>query len=244
MLLPLTRRVFVYAVLIAGGRGERLRPLTANVPKPMVPVAGKPIMQHQMEWYLEQGVDHFVISCGYLHEVIEAHFGNGSDFGAPITYAIEHSPLGRGGGLRQGMQQVPRGDELVLASNADIITEQNLDSMFTQHRADGNMATILLAPYISQFGIVELEGRKVSNFATNPVLPHWINGGIYVLDRAFEDHLPEIGDHEDSTFPDLASRGLLGAFKSEARWRGMDSVKAHANLEKELADHPLNYAGN
>ena len=65
-----------------------------------------------------------------------------------------------------------------------------------------------------------------------------------MLDRAFEDHLPEIGDHEDSTFPDLASRGLLGAFKSEARWRGMDSVKDHANLEKELADHPLNYAGN
>ena len=112
----------MYAVLIAGGRGERLRPLTANVPKPMVPVAGKPIMQHQMEWYLEQGVDHFVISCGYLHEVIEAHFGNGSDFGAPITYAIEHSPLGRGGGLRQGMQQVPSGDELVLAQVITIRT--------------------------------------------------------------------------------------------------------------------------
>ena len=105
------------------------------------------------------------------------------------------------------------------------------------------MATILLTPYISQYGIVEVDGRKVRQFTTNPVLPHWINGGVYVLDRSFEDHLPEIGDHEDSTFPELAAAGRLGAFQSEARWRGMDSVKDHANLEDELANAPLNYAG-
>ena len=233
----------MYAVLIAGGRGERLRPLTSNVPKPMVAVAGKPIIQHQIEWYLAQGIDHFVISCGYLHEVIESHFGDGSSLGVSITYAIEDTPMGRGGGLRLGMQRIPRNEDLVLASNADILTEQRLNPMLKQHREDRNVATILLAPYVSQFGIVEVDGQKVSSFTTNPVLPHWINGGIYVLSRAFEDHLPNIGDHEDTTFPELASKGLLGAFMSTARWRGMDSVKDHANLEKELAEDPLDYSG-
>ncbi len=233
----------MYAVLIAGGRGERLRPLTNHAPKPMVAVAGKPIMQHQMEWYLRQGVTHFVISCGYLHEVIEAHFGSGAALGAPVSYAVEETPLGRGGGLRQGMQQVPRGEEVVLASNADILTEQRLAPMLDQHRQDANLATLLLTPYVSQYGIVEVDGRKVSKFTTNPVLPHWINGGVYVLDRAFEERLPAIGDHEDSTFPELAAAGRLGAFFSRARWRGMDSVKDHANLEEELGKAPLTYAG-
>ena len=233
----------MYAVLIAGGRGERLRPLTANVPKPMVAIAGKPIMQHQVEWYQAQGVDHFVISCGYLHEVIEDHFGDGSALGASFSYAVEETPMGRGGGLRLGMQQVPRDEPIVMASNADILTEQRLAPMFDQHRTDENLATILLTPYVSQYGIVEMDGRKVSRFTTNPVLPHWINGGVYVLDRTFEDLLPEIGDHEDSTFPELAAAGRLGAFQSAARWRGMDSVKDHANLETELAEAPLNYAG-
>ena len=141
------------------------------------------------------------------------------------------------------MQQIPRNEDLVLASNADILTEQRLDPMLTQHRVDKNVATILLTPYVSQFGIVEVDGQKVSSFATNPVLPHWINGGIYVLARSFEDHLPDVGDHEDTTFPELASERLLGAFLSNARWRGMDSVKDHANLEKELAENPLNYSG-
>ena len=233
----------MYAVLIAGGRGERLRPLTSNVPKPMVAVAGKPIIQHQIEWYLAQDIDHFVISCGYLHEVIESHFGDGTSLGVSITYAIEDTPMGRGGGLRLGMQQIPQNEELVLASNADILTEQQLNPMLKQHREDQNVATILLAPYVSQFGIVEVDGQKVLSFTTNPVLPHWINGGIYVLSRAFEDHLPNVGDHEDTTFPELASKGLLGAFMSTARWRGMDSVKDHANLEKELAEDPLDYSG-
>ena len=115
--------------------------------------------------------------------------------------------------------------------------------MIAQHREDGNTATILLTPYVSQFGIVEIEGRRVRQFATNPVLPHWVNGGVYVMSRGIERHLPVVGDHEDSTFPDLAAQGKLGAFTSRAWWRAMDSVKDHARLEQELGEQPSGSTG-
>ena len=142
--------------------------------------------------------------------------------------------MGRGGGLRLGCAQIPATEELFIATNADILSAQELAPMITQHREDGNTATILLTPYVSQFGIVEIEGRQVRQFATNPVLPHWVNGGVYVMSREIEHQLPVVGDHEDSTFPDLAAQGKLGAFPSRAWWRAMDSVKDHARLDQEL----------
>lgn len=225
----------MYAVLIAGGKGERLRPLTADRPKPMVEVGGQPIMAHQIDWLIHEGVNRFVVSCGAMHEVIQSYFGDGHALGVHITYAIEDSPLGRGGGLRQGCRQIPNSEELFIATNADILSSQALTPIVAQHRQDTNLATILLTPFVSQFGIVEVEGRKVRQFATNPVLPHWVNGGVYVMNRAIEEHLPVMGDHEDSTFPEIAARGDLGAFKSRAWWRAMDSLKDHARLEEEFA---------
>ena len=229
----------MYAVLIAGGKGERLRPLTSDRPKPMVEVAGRPIMAYQVDWLISQGVDRFIVSCGYLHEVIEDHFGDGSDLGVSFEYVIEETPLGRGGGLRQGLQAVPRSEGLVMGTNADVLTDQSLEPLIAQHREDENVATILLTPYVSQFGIVECEGRKVAGFVTNPVLPHWINGGVYVMSREIEERLPVVGDQEDSTFPELASEGRLGAFLSRAWWRTVDSIKDHVNLEKEYKERPF-----
>ncbi|MCY4111376.1 MAG: nucleotidyltransferase family protein [Chloroflexi bacterium] len=233
----------MYAVLIAGGKGERLRPLTVDRPKPMVEVAGRPIMARQIDWLIGQGVDRFVVSCGAMHEVIQDYFGNGSSLGVEITYEVEDTPMGRGGGLRLGCAQIPATEELFIATNADILSAQELAPMIAQHREDGNTATILLTPYVSQFGIVEIEGRQVRQFATNPVLPHWVNGGVYVMSREIEHQLPVVGDHEDSTFSDLAAQGKLGAFPSRAWWRAMDSVKDHARLEQELDERQSGSTG-
>ena len=226
----------MYAVLIAGGKGERLRPLTANRPKPMVEVAGRPIMARQIDWLIGQGVDRFVVSCGAMHEVIQEYFGDGGSLGVEIVYEVEDTPMGRGGGLRLGCGRIPATEELFIATNADVLSAQSLAPMIAQHREDGNTATILLTPYVSQFGIVEVDGRHVRQFATNPVLPHWINGGVYVMSREIEHQLPVVGDHEDSTFPDLATQGKLGAFTTRAWWRSMESVKDHARLEQELGE--------
>ena len=149
----------------------------------------------------------------------------------------------QGGGLRLGCAQIPPTEELFIATNADILSAQALAPMIAQHRADGNTATILLTSYVSQFGIVEIEGRHVRQFATNPVLPHWVNGGVYVMSRGIERHLPVVGEHEDSTFPDLAAQGKLGAFTSRAWWRAMDSVKDHARLEQELGEQQSGSTG-
>ncbi|MBM4437141.1 MAG: nucleotidyltransferase family protein [Actinobacteria bacterium] len=229
----------MYAVLIAGGKGERLRPLTNTRPKPMVEVAGKPVMAYQVDWLIRQGIDHFIVSCGYLHEVIEEYFGTGASLGVHFEYAIEETPLGRGGGLRQGFARIPPSEPLVIATNADILTNQPLAPMLAQHRARRDLATLLLTPYVSQFGIVEFSGTTITKFTTNPILPFWINGGVYVMDRAIQERLPLRGDHEDTTFPELAAEGRLGAFPSEAYWRALDSVKDHANLNKELSARPF-----
>jgi len=225
----------MYAVLIAGGKGERLQPLTADRPKPMVEVGGQPVMAHQIEWLIGEGIDHFVVSCGVMHNVIQEHFGDGQTLGVNITYAIEESPLGRGGGLRQGCRMIPDSEDVFIATNADILSAQSLAPLLAQHREDENIATILLTPFVSQFGIVEVDGRTVRQFTTNPVLPHWVNGGVYVMNRAIENHLPVVGDHEDSTFPEMASQGRLGAFRSQAWWRAMDSLKDHTQLEQEFS---------
>lgn len=224
----------MYAVLIAGGKGERLQPLTADRPKPMVEVGGQPVMAHQIEWLIGEGIDHFVVSCGVMHDVIQEHFGDGQTLGITITYAIEESPLGRGGGLRQGCRMIPDSEDIFIATNADILSAQSLAPLLKQHREDENIATLLLTPFVSQFGIVEVEGRKVRQFTTNPVLPHWVNGGVYVMNREIEHYLPVVGDHEDSTFPEIAAQGRLGAFRSRAWWRAMDSLKDHTQLEQEF----------
>ena len=226
----------MYAVLIAGGKGERLRPLTTDRPKPMVEVGGQPIMSHQIEWLIGEGIDHFIVSCGAMHGVIQDYFGDGQDLGVHITYAIEDTPLGRGGGLRQGCRQIPQSEDLFIATNADILSAQSLTPLLAQHREDENVVTILLTPFVSQFGIVEVQGRKVQKFTTNPVLPHWVNGGVYVMNRAIEHQLPVVGDHEDSTFPEIAAQAKLGAFKSRAWWRALDSLKDHARLEQEFSE--------
>ena len=97
----------MYALILAGGQGERLRPLTDNLPKPMVPVAGKPILAHQVAWLKKAGVTDVVFLAGYLWQAIEDYFGDGQAFGIHAHYSLEDSPLGRGGAIRQGMSLVP-----------------------------------------------------------------------------------------------------------------------------------------
>ena len=107
----------MYALIIAGGAGERLRPLTDDRPKPMIPVGDKPILQRQIEWLRGEGVTNFVLLCGYRANVIQEHFGDGSRFDVSIDYSFEDEPLGRGGALRKGFALVPDSEDTVIATN-------------------------------------------------------------------------------------------------------------------------------
>jgi NDP-sugar pyrophosphorylase family protein len=225
----------MYALVLAGGKGERLRPLTIDRPKQMVPVNGKPILEHQVEWLAREGVTNVVLLCGYLHEVISDHFRDGARWGVRITYSIEDEPLGRGGAFKMGFRQVPDGEPFVIGVNGDNFNTQSLAPLVRSHRRSGAAATVMLVPLASPYGVVRMRGSQVVAFQEKPQLPYWINAGVYVLSREFFAGLPDIGDHEDELFPRLAVEGRLRAFRSRAYWKGIDTVKDLAEVEKHLA---------
>jgi NDP-sugar pyrophosphorylase family protein len=225
----------VFALIIAGGEGERLRPLTSDRPKAMIPVAGRPIVEHQLDWLRAGGVADVVILCGYRADVLKDHVGDGRRFGVSVQYSIEAEPLGRGGALRQGYAFVPPGESVVVACNGDILTNQPLAEVIRYHERKRAAATVMLAPLRSPFGIVDVErDGRVTEFREKPDLPYWINAGIYVLAPEFFQRLPEQGDHETTTFPQLAAEGRLFGFKSRAYWRPVDSIKDLKEAEREL----------
>jgi NDP-sugar pyrophosphorylase family protein len=225
----------MYAIVLAGGKGERLRPFTEDRPKPMVEIMGIPILGYQVQWLQGQGVTDVVISCGYRHEVIETYFGDGERMGLHISYAVEANPLGRGGALRLALSRIPDGEEIVIATNGDVITNLPLAPLLEMHVSRRMLATVVLTPFVSPYGIVEIDGDdRVTHFREKPELPYWINAGIYALSPAIRDHLPERGDHELTTFPALARAGKLGAYKSQAYWRGVDTIKDVNEVAAEM----------
>jgi NDP-sugar pyrophosphorylase family protein len=225
----------VHAIILAGGRGERLRPYTEDRPKPMVEVLGVPILAYQMHWLQTQGVTDIVMACGYRHEVIRDYFGTGEKWGLRIQYAIEREPLGRGGAIRQAYTLFKDAPEVSLATNGDIITNLRLAAVVSHHGNHHALATIVLTPYVSTYGLVEVNAEdRVIAFHEKPALPYWINAGIYVLSRQAIERFPEVGDHETTTFPQLAEQRLLGAYKSRDYWRAVDTVKDLNEVSREL----------
>lgn len=224
------------AIILAGGKGERLRPLTNDRPKVMVEVAGKPIIAWQIEWLKSHGITKFVLTLSYKHEVVEEYFGDGSKFGIEIDYSIEETPLGRGGAIKQAFKShlVADSSEVVVC-NGDIITRLDLSKMIESHEFQQILVSLLLVPYLSRWGVVKIDEQDhVIGFEEKPKLPYWINGGIYIFNKEVEPLLPEIGDHEKETFPKIPKEKFLG-FKDEGFWRAVDVIKDRSEAEQFLS---------
>jgi len=222
------------AVILAGGRGERLRPLTQDRPKCMVEVNGMPILAYQLNWLRTHGVKRVVIACGYLHESIQSYFG-ASYLGLEISYAIENQPLGRGGALKAGFRKLGPTVNSVIAMNADNICDLPIGDLAEHHLSTGALITVVTTKLRSPYGIVDItEDGKISGFSEKPELPHFINCGIYLLKPEAIDRLPDKGDHEELTFPALAREGELAAYCSRALWRTVDTIKDLFELEADL----------
>ena len=224
----------MYAIILAGGKGERLRPLTGDRPKPMVPLLDKPILEYQIEWLRGAGVTDMVVACGYLHEVIEEYFRDGSKWGVRLSYSVEDEPLGRGGAIKLAYRQVPKSEPFVIAANGDNVNTQPLTPMVRQHQRTGATATLLLTQLRSPYGIVQQRGKRIVGFREKPLLPHWLSAGVYVLSREFFGRLPDTGDHEDALFPQLAAEGRLFGFRSRAYWKAIDTVKDLSEAAEQL----------
>lgn len=224
------------AIILAGGKGERLRPFTNDRPKPMVEICGRPILAYQLDQLKSVGVKEVVFACSYQREMLQEHVGNGERYGMQASYSVEETPLGRGGGIKQAMQYLSLGWDNVIVLNGDNLWKVDLSGMLDQHKQTSAMVTMVISPLKSPYGIIDFdEDKHVLAFKEKPVLPHWINSGIYIFSKEIEPLLPDIGDHETETFPKLPKEKFF-VFQSEDYWRGVDTVKDLTEAEKEVAE--------
>lgn len=223
-----------HAIIIAGGKGERLRPYTEDRPKAMIPVLGNPLLSFTFRLLRSHGFEHITLCCGYKHEVLAEHFGDGSKFGVKLDYLVESEPLGRGGALRRALEHI-KPTKPVLAMNGDSLTNINLSELYKFHNQFSAKATLVAVPLRSPYGIVDVADETiVAGFKEKPELPFWINAGIYVLSPEIVDEMPKKGDHEELTFPNLAQRNELRVYKTRAFWKTIDTVKDLTEVRSEF----------
>jgi len=231
----MTSTLLTQALILAGGQATRMRPYTDDAPKAMVPVAGAPIVGYQLTWLAEHGVKSVTISGGYKHEMISDYAGDGSRFGVEIRYAIEDEPLGRGGGLKFGARHLADPEAPFFVLNGDVISTFSLVDFAAYHEKHGGAVTVALSPYRSNWGVADLDdGNHIRGFVQSPELPYWINAGLYVFSPEVVAMLPDKGDHEDGTFPQLAKDDRLIGYRLSGYWRGIDTVKDVIEASKEV----------
>ena len=211
------------ALILAGGEGTRLRPLTTTVPKPVVPLVDRPFIRFMLDWLRSHGVDDVVMSCGHLASGVRNVLGDGSAFGIRLRYVEEPRPLGTGGALKYAEQLL---DDRFLMLNGDVLTDMDLTAQIAQHERTGARATLALTPVEdpSAYGLVRTrDGGEVTEFVEKPapdqIDTRNISAGAYVLERSvlalLEPEQP--ASIERDVFPRLVGEGLYG-FVSDGYW--------------------------
>jgi NDP-sugar pyrophosphorylase family protein len=231
----------VEAIILAGGKATRLGEAARGQPKALVPVCGHALAEFQVSQLVRGGVGRIIVSCARGQEALFASKLGG--LGAEIVPVGEPEPLGRGGGLRYAAAERKESGP-VFALNGDELHDVDFGALLDAHRRNGAAATIVVAPLVSQFGVVELaDDDRIAGFREAPRLPHWVNAGTYVLDEEAIDRLPERGDHEQSTFPELAEEGRLYGFRHDGIWITVNTPKDLQRAEAHYTDHPELLAG-
>jgi len=224
------------AIVLAGGKAERLGDAAGGLPKSLVPVGGRPLLAWQIVRLRRAGVERVIVSClgGEEHE-FDSRLG---DLGVEVVCAGEPERLGRGGGIRFAAQsRRETGD--VLAMNGDELVDADFAGLLERHRATGAAATITVAQPPSQFGQVDLtDDDVVTGFHEVSRVPYWVNCGIYVLSEEALARFPEQGDHETTAFPELAADGKLRAFRHTGVWLTVNTPKELRRADEYVAEHP------
>ena len=224
------------AIILAGGKAERLGEAAEGRPKALVPVAGRPLAAYQIALLAQAGVERVLISCAAGQE--EAFDQELGDLGVELLFVGEPEPLGRGGGLRLAAQQ-RRETGPVYALNGDELFDIDLSELLARHVEKSPAATITVAPLRSHLGVVDLgPDDTVVGFREAPLLPFWVNTGLYMLDEEAIARLPERGDHETTTFPELAAEGRLGAWRHEGLWLTVNTPKDLRVAQEFVESHP------
>ncbi|MCI0561955.1 MAG: nucleotidyltransferase family protein [Nitrososphaera sp.] len=226
------------AVILAGGIGKRLRPLTDQKPKPMIEVLNVPIIEWQVKWLRRFGISEVIVCVGYMKEQIIDHIGSGNRLGVKVGYAVEEEPLGTGGALKNA-ESLLAGQGSFFMINGDILTELDPNKLLND---GGRLQSLALVPLRSPYGVVELGGNsRVTGFTEKPTIPDtWINAGVYHFTQEVFHYLPENGNIEVTALPALAKEGKLTASKYEnVFWRSIDSHKDIDEAAKEMQGSAL-----
>src|SRR3954468_5232204 len=231
------------AVILAGGEGTRLRPLTSNQPKPMMPIANVPMMEHLVKLLARHGFDDIVVTVAFMANHIRTYFGDGSELGVRMRYATEEAPLGTAGSVRNAMAEL---DETFLVISGDVLTDVDLGAIVEQHNERGAFATIALKRVENpvDFGIViTTEDGQIERFLEKPtwgqVFSDTINTGIYVLDPGVFEFIPEgeVVDFSSDVFPAVLDRGLslLGTVV-DGYWEDVGTLESYRTAHEQLLD--------
>jgi NDP-sugar pyrophosphorylase family protein len=224
------------AIILAGGKAERLGEAAGGRPKSLVDVAGSPLAAYQVGRLARAGVERVIISCAAGQgELFEYEL---SGLGAEIVVAEEPERLGRGGGIKFAAgKRAGTGD--VYALNGDELVAVDFAALLAKHRAAGALATITIAQPSSQFGLVDVDDADVVHgFREAGRVPYWVNCGNYVLTDEAIDRFPDRGDHESTAFPELAAEGSLHAYRHEGLWLTVNTPKELRVAAEHVEAHP------
>ena len=217
------------AIILAGGRGKRLKPLTDYVPKPLIPLNNIPIMEWQIRYFKKFKVNDFIICTGYKTEQIESFLQAKNNLDVKIKFSKEKTPLGTGGALRKISNQIKEKSFFVI--NGDVITNIDLKKLKSK---TNSIATI---PLRTKFGTMDLKNDKIINFKEKKEITDlWMNAGIYHLEKSSIKDLPVKGDIEKTLFPQYAKKGKLHNVKfPNAKWYSIDSYKDMEDCSAEIS---------
>ena len=216
------------AIILAGGRGKRLRPITDKIPKPLIPINDKPLIERTIKYLKKYGITEIIISSGYKSDLIEKFLKNKKNFGCEIIFSNEKTPLGTGGAIKKALKHVDEESFLVL--NGDIVTNIDLKKILRKPN------TIAANELKTKFGTMEIKKNKILKFnEKKDVSDVWMNPGIYHLSKNIEKIIPKKGSLEGIVFPKMAQKKTLKTVKfKNALWYSIDSHKDIEECSKEI----------
>jgi len=228
---------------MAGGEGTRLRPQTSNLPKPMLPLVGRPMMEHIISLLRRHGITDIVVTVAFLPNAIRSYFGNGSELGVRMVYATEETPLGTAGSVRNARDELT---ERFLVISGDVLTDINLTSLIEFHEKNSALATLALCAVENplEFGIViTREDGSIERFLEKPgwgqVFSDTINTGIYVLEPEIFDVIPEgrAVDFSSEVFPTVLEAGApLFGYVADGYWEDVGTTAAYLKAHEDILD--------
>jgi len=226
------------AIILAGGLGTRLRPLTDTTPKPLLPIKGIPILQHAIDNLKAHGITEIIQGISFHAEKIQSHFKDGKHLGTNISYSIEETPLGTGGAVKQAAKGLQEPFILLWGDN---LTDINFTEMISAHNKNNSKVTMALTPRedVEYFGVAKLDGEKILDFIEKPkreeAPSNLINAGAFIINPEVLNMLPEgKSSIEKDCFEKIVKEGKMYAYNHQGQWLPTDTLEKYNLAEKNF----------